>query len=969
MSYAGHKYIREGRSHGRGRLAQLACALLLPLLIFSSCGASRGNVPRSAAATVHAAAAIEFETWVLIQNPSGNPVHVDLKLQTDTGEVTPPELSGVEIAPRSRRTFRLNDYVSTYHVSTLVHARDGQVVAERAVYGGDRAWGTDSIGATAPAPDWYLAEGSTEGGMETWVLIQNPSGNPVHVDLKLQTDTGEVTPPELSGVEIAPRSRRTFRLNDYVSTYHVSTLVHARDGQVVAERAVYGGDRAWGTDSIGATAPAPDWYLAEGSTEGGMETWVLIQNPSGNPVHVDLKLQTDTGEVTPPELSGVEIAPRSRRTFRLNDYVSTYHVSTLVHARDGQVVAERAVYGGDRAWGTDSIGATAPAPDWYLAEGSTEGGMETWVLIQNPSGNPVHVDLKLQTDTGEVTPPELSGVEIAPRSRRTFRLNDYVSTYHVSTLVHARDGQVVAERAVYGGDRAWGTDSIGATAPAPDWYLAEGAAYPGAGQGMVPLTVTERSGVARDGELVTCGVPLPRDAAVYPVSELAVVSGSGAAVPLQAEITARWGGAPNDATSPAQWVLLTFPATVGAGGSAFYYLRKGGGGAAHSSPVTLADDGTILTVNTGAARFELGRDSFDLLHSVEINGAGTVVTPRDTNGFSLFAGGREYRSALAAPASFKVLESGPLRAVVEVEGTHAGSGGAFMHYTARLHFYAGASWVRVQYTLSNRNAPRAGRVRPTPLQGHRLARLRRLPGGWRCLRPATGASTGIYLAAGEGASPLIQAARPSPSTRIPPAPTTGIITAATTPAPRPTSPSAAGRRGARVRPQVAATRRSRGWRPGSNGVGMAVGMKDFWRNCPKGLGWSDGEARLSLFPQEYAGDFSFRAGEEKTHEIFLDFFAGDPGGAGVGERMAALEDPLFGLAPPEWYAGSGAFGRMALTGGGADTAAYEDQNRAAFDPSIGGVGNSLAMSILANDFYGWCDYGDVPWTTKPPAGR
>ncbi len=79
-----------------------------------------------------------------------------------------------------------------------------------------------------------------------------------------------------------------------------------------------------------------------------------------------------------------EIAPRSRRTFRLNDYVSTYDVSTLVHARDGAVVAERAVYGGDRTWGHDSAGVTAPAPDWYLAEGSTEGGMETWVLVQNP---------------------------------------------------------------------------------------------------------------------------------------------------------------------------------------------------------------------------------------------------------------------------------------------------------------------------------------------------------------------------------------------------------------------------------------------------------------------------------------------------------------------------------------------------------------------------------------------------------
>jgi hypothetical protein len=43
------------------------------------------------------------------------------------------------------------------------------------------------------------------------------------------------------------------------------------------------------------------------------------------------------------------------------------------------------MYGGNRTWAHDSIGVTAPAPVWYLAEGSTEGGMETWVLVQNPN--------------------------------------------------------------------------------------------------------------------------------------------------------------------------------------------------------------------------------------------------------------------------------------------------------------------------------------------------------------------------------------------------------------------------------------------------------------------------------------------------------------------------------------------------------------------------------------------------------
>ncbi len=156
-----------------------------------------------------------------------------------------------------------------------------------------------------------------------------------------------------------------------------------------------------------------------------------------------------------------------------------------------------------------------------------------------------------------------------------------------------------------------------------------------------------------------------------------------------------------------------------------------------------------------------------------------------------------------------------------------------------------------------------------------------------------------------------------------------------------------------------------------NGVGLAVGMKDFWQNHPKGLGWEEGEARLSLFPEEYAGDYSFRAGEEKTHELFLYFFAGDPGRPGWASEMAAMQEPLFGLAPPAVVRGERGLRdgwRRGRTSGTA-AAAYEDQNRAAFDPSVGETGNSLAMSIEANDFYGWCDYGDVPLDYETPSGQ
>ena len=314
------------------------------------------------------------------------------------------------------------------------------------------------------SPGWYLAEGSTAGGMETWVLVQNPTAEEAKVNIKFQTDKGEVAPQELQGKVIAANTRQSFLVNDYVpDNYNVSTFVETLQGGVVCERAMYGDSRRWAHDSIGVNAPAAEWYLAEGSTAGGMETWVLVQNPSHRDVRVNISFQTDAGRKAPDALQGVTIPAASRRTFFVNDYVpNNYNVSTLVEAVNGGVVCERAMYGDSRRWAHDSIGVTSPSRTWYLAEGSTAGGMETFVLVQNPTASDVKVNLKFQTDAGEKAPDKVQGVTIRAQSRETFKVNDYVpDNYNVSTLVETLQGVVVCERAMYGGNRTWAHDSIG----------------------------------------------------------------------------------------------------------------------------------------------------------------------------------------------------------------------------------------------------------------------------------------------------------------------------------------------------------------------------------------------------------------------------------------------------------------------------------------------------------------------------
>ena len=164
------------------------------------------------------------------------------------------------------------------------------------------------------------------------------------------------------------------------------------------------------------------WYLAEGCTDGGMETFVLVQNPNPDDVTVDVTFMTGSGVVAPGALNDVLVPANSRVTIKANDYVTDFDVSTEVTPAGGNVICERSVYGNERAWAHDSIGVTDPSDLWFLAEGSTDGGMETFVLVQNPNAYPVDVYMDFMTSAGaEPGPPVYT---LPAQSRASFKVND-----------------------------------------------------------------------------------------------------------------------------------------------------------------------------------------------------------------------------------------------------------------------------------------------------------------------------------------------------------------------------------------------------------------------------------------------------------------------------------------------------------------------------------------------------------------
>ena len=224
----------------------------------------------------------------------------------------------------------------------------------------------------------------------------------------------------------------------------------------------------------------------------------------------------------------------------------------------------------------------------------------------------------------------------------------------------------------------------------------------------IPLEVRERHGFARRGELVTSGVPLPRDFG-NDLSRLGVLSPAGTAVPSQFETLATWpDGAP-------RWVLVHFLADCAPHGAARYLLTDRGTASATPLPLSVAEDSTGVTIATGVLRCRLSREYFDLFEEVYLDhnrdGAFSaeekISTPESGPGiFALDAEGRRLASRWGKVTSFTVEEDGPLRATVAVRGAlyeeeYYRRGEPLVDYTARLHFQAGSGLVRVFFTLEN----------------------------------------------------------------------------------------------------------------------------------------------------------------------------------------------------------------------------------------------------------------------------
>jgi hypothetical protein len=234
---------------------------------------------------------------------------------------------------------------------------------------------------------------------------------------------------------------------------------------------------------------------------------------------------------------------------------------------------------------------------------------------------------------------------------------------------------------------------------------------PGSRQALVHIRVEGDGNYYRGREPLSFGVPLARGV-IEDVSELRCwLEAEGRALPVQARSLSRWpdgsvrwalvdtradlpvrsatrlvvGRDPEQALDPVPWRLLDGTDGTGAGRKPPEPDTSLGGPDADGEPPLVITDGRtswpVLAVQGGSDRV-----------------LGMQVRLVDRFGH-VYLG-------IVDRASPRVLESGPLRCVVELRGAHRSPDGTglpidFHTFTARLHLLAGIGLARVEWTLEN----------------------------------------------------------------------------------------------------------------------------------------------------------------------------------------------------------------------------------------------------------------------------
>jgi hypothetical protein len=400
----------------------------------------------------------------------------------------------------------------------------------------------------------------------------------------------------------------------------------------------------------------------------------------------------------------------------------------------------------------------------------------------------------------------------------------------------------------------------------------------------VDLTITEPAGVVRRRWPVTSGIPFAQGE-LRRHAHVALFNSAGVELPLQTEVLSRW---PDRSI---RWLLLDFQIDLAANQTKELALVYGSDGRRSDvpDPIRLNTRHDSPYFYTGPLRIQLSPNSFRLLDAVWLdrNGDGEFtederVTDGSAAGIVLVGpNGKRFRADLSH-ANMTMEQLGPMRACVRIDGDHrAEDDTTLFRYVVRMHIYRGQPFVKFEYTFINDDQQSLmSSINAVDL----VCRIRASNDGKMVLN-AEQTDSGLLYQVDDQFFEVN------------------------------------GQRSDGQAPGWAAVGSERG--------GMAIGVRQFWQNWPKSLEVAPGELRIGICPDFEAGShydgheliaeakhyyylrdgvYTFKIGLARTHEMWANFFSGEPSVDDLSDFYQAVEQPLLAQFRPEYVCATGVVG-------------------------------------------------------------
>jgi hypothetical protein len=413
-----------------------------------------------------------FDTRFAIANPQNEPARVLLEFLDIDGQTS----QQIMLLPaRSRTTVVARDVTALPGKSFATQIESDQViVADRLMRWEATFYGSHAETAiTEPSTTWYFAEGATSGPYELYYLLQNPTEQVADVDVRFLRPDGAA--PVTRTYQLAPKSRTNIYVDHDIpelAESEVSAQFTATNSvPIIAERSMYFNARLpffGGHGSAGATAPAKQWFLAEGATGSFFSMFVLIANPTNENADVKVTYLLNEGA---PIVKTYPVPANSRYNIYVNGEPGLADVAVASRYESTvPIIVERTMWWprDPTQWteGHNSFGVTSTGTAWALAEGEIGGAQNTstYILVANTS--PFDGEAKV-TLLFEDAPEVSRTIPLRANSRINVPMDGpfaVAAGKRFSTLVEsigATPAQIVIERAMYSDSRgdSWGAGS------------------------------------------------------------------------------------------------------------------------------------------------------------------------------------------------------------------------------------------------------------------------------------------------------------------------------------------------------------------------------------------------------------------------------------------------------------------------------------------------------------------------------